>query len=90
VALIIGVLLCSAEPLRTWHLTAAAVHVLLGTTNLVFWQIFIAADMLVVGYVTTLLHWLFVVLQLSAANAAGASKSESSLRPLIGASANSK
>ena len=29
------------------------------TANLVFWQLFIAADMLTVGYVTTALHGLF-------------------------------
>ena len=58
-AFIIGVLLWRAEPLRTWHLAAAAVHVLLGTANLVFWTMFVAADMLVVGYVTTTLHALF-------------------------------
>lgn len=70
-ALILGVLLWRAEPLRSWHLTAAAVHVLLGTANLVFWQIFIAADMLTGGYITTSLHWLFVALQLGAAFVAG-------------------
>ena len=69
-ALIIGVLLWRAEPLRHWHLTAAAVHVLLGTSNLVFWQIFIAADALLMGYVTTSLHWTFVALQLLAARGA--------------------
>jgi hypothetical protein len=60
-----------AEPSRGWHLTAAAIHVLLGTANVVFWQLFIASDMLMVGYVTTALHGLFVVLQMSAAVAAG-------------------
>jgi hypothetical protein len=39
----------------------------------VFWQLFITADMLTVGYVTTALHGLFVALQLYAANAALAS-----------------
>jgi hypothetical protein len=68
-ALIIGVLLWRAEATRAWHLTAAAVHILLGTANLVFWQIFVAADMLVVGYVTTALHALFAALQLIAASA---------------------
>src|SRR5262249_7377921 len=43
-AFIIGVLLWRAEPMRAWHLTAAAVHALLGTSNLVFWQIFVASD----------------------------------------------
>lgn len=71
-ALIIGILLWRAEPLRSWHVTAAAVHMLLGTANLVFWQIFIAADVLWVGYLTTFLHWLFVALQLFAATAAAA------------------
>jgi hypothetical protein len=79
-ALIIGVLLWGAQPLRFWHLTAAAVHILLGTANLVFWEIFIAADMLVVGYLTTSLHWLFVALQLFAATVATADGTAMSTR----------
>jgi hypothetical protein len=78
-AFIIGVLLWCAEPQRSWHLTAAAVHFLLGTANLVFWQIFIAADMLAVGYITTSLHWLFVASQLRAAVAAATGKVPSGL-----------
>ena len=70
-ALIIGVLLWRAEPTRAWHLAAAAVHVLLGTANVVFWPIFMAADMLVVGYVTTALHVAFALMQLLAAVTAG-------------------
>lgn len=61
-AFIMGALLWRADAARSWHLTAAAVHMLLGTSNLVFWQLFIAADMLAVGYITTFLHWLFVAL----------------------------
>jgi hypothetical protein len=66
-ALIFGWLLWHAAPLRLWHFTAAAIHVLLGSANLVFWQMFIAADMLPAGYLTTSLHWAFVGLQLAAA-----------------------
>jgi hypothetical protein len=66
-AFILGILLWHAQSLQSWHLAAAAIHVLLGTANLVFWQLFIAADMLDVGYVTTALHGLFLVLQLLAA-----------------------
>jgi hypothetical protein len=69
-AFIIGILLWRAASSTVWHLTAAAVHVLLGTANLVFWQIFVAADVVWAGYVTTSLHWLFVLLQLAAAHAA--------------------
>jgi len=71
-AFIIGVLLWRAVPLRGWHLTAAAVHVLLGTSNIVFWQIFVAADMLAGGYLTTSLHIVFALLQLGAAASAAA------------------
>ena len=66
-AFIIGVLLWRAEPARLWHGTAAAVHVLLGTSNLVFWPLFGFAGMLAVGYVTTALHGVFAALQLTAA-----------------------
>ena len=66
-AFIIGVLLWRAEPARLWHGTAAAVHVLLGTSNLVFWPLFGFAGMLAVGYVTTVLHGVFATLQLTAA-----------------------
>ena len=66
-AVIIGVLLWRAQPSRSWHFTAAAVHVLLGASNLVFWQIFVAGNMLGLGYVSTGFHWLFVVLHLWAA-----------------------
>jgi hypothetical protein len=66
-ALIIGVLLWRAAPLRSWHLTAAAVHLLLGSANLAFWQFFIEIDAVAMGYVTTLLHGTFAPLQLAAA-----------------------
>ena len=66
-AFILGILMWRAQPARGWHLAAAAIHVLLGTANLVFWQLFIVSDMLLVGYVTTALHGLFVVLQMAAA-----------------------
>ena len=65
-ALILAVLLWRAAPARAWHWTGLAVGALLGTANLAFWQIFIAMDALAMGYLTTLLHWLFVALQLTA------------------------
>jgi hypothetical protein len=70
-AFILGILMWRAEPSRAWHLTAAAIHTLLGSANVAFWQFFIASDMLRVGYVTTTLHGLFVVLQMFAAMSAG-------------------
>lgn len=66
-ALIFAVLLWRAEPVRSWHLAAAAVHALLGVANLVFWPFFAAGDMRTVGYATTALHALFMSLELGAA-----------------------
>ena len=76
-AFILSILLWRASPLRSWHLTGAAIHTLLGTANLLFWQIFVAFDLLWLGYLTTSLHWLFVVLQLFAAVSAKESVPES-------------
>jgi hypothetical protein len=69
-AFILAVLFWRAEPTRAWHLTGVAQASLLGISNLVFWQIFIAGDALVMGYVTTSLHLIFALLQMSAAIAA--------------------
>ncbi|RUU02117.1 hypothetical protein EOD23_20350 [Mesorhizobium sp. USDA-HM6] len=65
-ALIIGVTLWRVAYSCNWHAVLAAVHMLLGTANLLFWPFFIAADVPVVGYVTTAAHWLFVVAHLAA------------------------
>ena len=66
-AVILAVLLWRAKPEGSAHFTAAAVVALLGTANLAFWQAFIAMDALVLGYVTTALHWTFFGLNLGAA-----------------------
>jgi hypothetical protein len=71
-AFILGTLLWRAASVRRWHLTAAGIHLLLGTANLVFWPFFIATDSLAMGYVTTGFHWLFVVVQTAAAVSARA------------------
>jgi len=69
-AFILGVLLWRAVPGRQWHLAAAGIHILLGSCNLLFWDVFVVGDVLAVGYITTLLHWLFVALQLTVAASA--------------------
>jgi len=62
-AFILGALLYCNAPSRAWHATGAGIHFLLGASNLACWPLFAAADMLVVGYVTTALHGVFFVLQ---------------------------
>jgi len=65
-AVILAVVLWRSKPERSAHLTALAIAALLGTANLAFWQTFIAMDALVMGYVTTALHWTFVAVNLAA------------------------
>jgi hypothetical protein len=63
-AMIIAVLLlrhAAAQGTRMWHVTALAVHLLLGISNLLFWQIFISVNMMPLGIVTTAYHFLFVI-----------------------------
>src|SRR5262245_51496629 len=62
-AFILSVLLWRAEPARSWHVTGATIGLLLGTCNLIFWQIFVDGEALAMGYVTTGLHWIFAVVQ---------------------------
>ena len=67
-ALIIAVLLWRAQPVRYAHLTAAAVQLLLGISNIVFWQIFVATGTIPMGIVVTTAHLVFAALQLAAAS----------------------
>jgi uncharacterized membrane protein len=68
-AFIIGVLLLvvAARDLRRfWHVLAAAVHTLLGTANLVFWDSFIVFGMVPMGIAATVAHFVFVLAHIGA------------------------
>jgi hypothetical protein len=62
-ALLLSIVIWRARPSAAMHLLAMAMEVLLGSSNLGFWQLFVQADALVMGYVTTILHWLFAAAQ---------------------------
>jgi hypothetical protein len=66
-ALILGVVLWVVPVQRLSHLLGAAIGILLGTANLVFWQTFAEAGMLTIGYVTTTLHFGVAGLQIASA-----------------------
>jgi hypothetical protein len=66
-AFILAVTFWRAPAVRFWHLAAMAATALLGTANLVFWQLFVDTDALAVGYLATSLHWIFAAAQLPAA-----------------------
>jgi hypothetical protein len=49
---------------RGWSITAALVHVLLGTCNIVFWPSFAAAGVVPVGITAATIHVIFASLEL--------------------------
>lgn len=65
-AIIIAVLLfrgAGEADRKLWHALGLSTHLLLGASNLLFWSSFVQQDVVVVGYVTTALHIVFVVAQ---------------------------
>lgn len=79
-AFILAIVFFRVAPDRFWHLIGAGTHLLLGTCNLIFWEFFVSTDSLAMGYLTTGLHWTFVVLQLlAAAGALGRTDSREAL-----------
>ena len=68
-AFIVGVLLLTvaARDLRRfWHVLAAAVHTLLGTANLVFWDSFVVFGMVPMGIAATVVHFVLVAAHVGA------------------------
>jgi hypothetical protein len=79
-ALIVAVVLWrgSREPRALWHVIAVATHVLLGSANLTFWSlVFVRFEQLPLGWATTVMHWVLVVLQVWAAAAAATGQAAS-------------
>jgi hypothetical protein len=68
-AFLVGVLLLSvaARDLRRfWHVFAAAVHTLLGTANLLFWDSFVVFGMVPMGIAATVVHFVLVAAHVGA------------------------
>ena len=65
-ALILAALLWNAAPQPRGHAAGLAVALLLGTCNIVFWDLFILTGTLPAGWITTTLHFAFAALQLAA------------------------
>lgn len=51
---------------RFWHGMAVAIHILLGGSNLLYWQSFIEFDFVTQGIVVTTLHGIFILANLYA------------------------
>ena len=66
-AFLMGLILLRAarwEPTARWHLLGAGIHLLLGTSNLLFWSFIVTMGVVTAEIATTALHWLFFVAQL--------------------------
>ena len=47
-----------------WHGVGAALHIVLGASNLIFWSLFLIGDVVTAEIVVTSIHWLLTVTQL--------------------------
>lgn len=66
-AFILGLVLLRAarwEPVARWHLLGASSHLLLGTSNLIFWSFIVSMGVVTAEIVITSIHFLFFGLQL--------------------------
>lgn len=62
-ALVIAVLLFRSAGLperRLWHWVGLVVHLFLGMSNLLFWSSFVQLNVIPMGFITTILHAIFV------------------------------
>ena len=62
-ALILSVVLWRSTAVRGIHAVGVAMGLLLGVSNLAFWELFVSTDQIALGYVSTGLHLSFAVLQ---------------------------
>ena len=51
---------------RFWHVLAAAVHTLLGTANVLFWDSFVVFGMVPMGIAATVVHFVLVAAHIGA------------------------
>lgn len=60
---VVLILLSDRHYVKDWHLLAATVHLILFTTNLLFWEAYALAGIVTIGYVVTVTHALFILLE---------------------------
>ena len=57
------VILSGKHYVKEWHLLPATVHIILITTNLLFWKGYALAGIITIGYVSTIAHGLFICVE---------------------------
>jgi len=58
------ILLSGRHYKKEWHLLPATVHLILFTTNLLFWKAYSLAGIVTIGYVSTTAHACFIILEI--------------------------
>lgn len=48
---------------KEWHLLAATVHLILGITNLIFWEAYTIAGIVTIGYLSTMAHAFLIIVE---------------------------
>lgn len=48
---------------RTWHLLAAGIHMILFVTNITFWEAYSLANIISIGYISTIAHFIFIIIE---------------------------
>jgi len=66
-AALVGLLMMRATPSDCWrwHLVALSVHLFLGVCNLLFWEVYALMDATTAGVLSTILHAVLFVIQLT-------------------------
>ena len=60
---VVLIILSGKHYVKGWHLLAATVHLILFTTNILFWNAYALAGITMIGYVSTTAHALFIFLE---------------------------
>lgn len=61
---LVFIILSGKQYKKEWHLLPAMVHLILFTTNLLFWKAYSLGGIVIIGYVSTTAHVLFIVLEI--------------------------
>lgn len=48
---------------RRWHLISAGVHIILATTNIIFWEAYAIGNIVKTGYIATAVHLLLITIE---------------------------
>lgn len=57
------IVLSGKHYIKEWHLLAGSIHLILFTTNILFWEAYSIAGILTIGYLSTIAHAVFITIE---------------------------